>query len=87
MAKDSLDRNDFQDKIIEIIASTLKIDKDSLTLDSAVGNVRSWDSLGNLKILIEVEAYVGEEFSIDDLVSVKSVSDWVAVSRKYLQIN
>ena len=83
MPNESVDRAQVQDDVIRIIALTLMVGKESLSGDSAIGNVRSWDSLSNLRILIEVEAYMNKKISIDDLVNVRSVSDWVAVCQDY----
>lgn len=83
MPNEPVDLAQVRDDVVRIIASTLKVGKEALSDDSAIGNIRSWDSLSNLRILIAVEAYMNKKISIDDLVNVRSVSDWVAVCQDY----
>ena len=60
-------------KLQEVIASTLNIDKDSVTEDLAVGSIPQWDSMGNLAIISAVEEAFGIEFPMEDLFDLNSV--------------
>lgn len=65
------------EKVKEIIATTLNIDVKLVTDDLAIGDVPEWDSVGNLLIVSNLEENLGIEFPIEDLYELTSVEAFV----------
>ena len=60
----------------ELIAKALGRPIDEITDDAAMGSPESWDSLGHMRILMEIEARLGREIDPElavQIVDVKSV--------------
>ena len=68
------------EKIAEIIANTLSIDKDDITPDSTFKSL-SVDSLDMVEIVMDIEEAF--EVSVEDAENLKSVADLV----KYIEDN
>jgi len=66
-----------QDQIIDIIAGVLKVDRAQITLESAVGDVPSWDSLAQLSILQSVQDEFDVEFEPEEMMDIENVGDIV----------
>jgi len=66
-----------QEKIIEIIAGILKVDVAQITVESAVGDVPSWDSLAQLSILQSVQDEFDVEFDPEEMMDIENVGDIV----------
>jgi len=66
-----------QDQIIDIIAGVLKVDRAQITLESAVGDVPSWDSLAQLSILQSVQDEFDVEFDPEEMMDIENVGDIV----------
>lgn len=62
-----------KDRVIEIIAKTLNIEKTIITMEMAAGDIYQWDSMGNIAILNAVEMELGVEFPMDELLELNTV--------------
>jgi acyl carrier protein len=66
-----------EDKIVEIISNILRVDKKAVLEnmdDYALGKVSSWDSLSHLAIMSEIEQYLENELSIDEMEELNSAN-------------
>lgn len=70
-----------EDKIVEIIAKVLQVDKDEVELDTAIGDLPEWDSLHHLHIITELEEEFNIKYSAEDLVELEDVSDLIALTK------
>lgn len=67
-------------EILEVIQNALNLNEKILTVDSGIGDVEEWDSLGHLGILAALDKFFnGKVGSIKEMATAKSV-------RKILQI-
>ena len=57
----------------ELIANALNVSMNAITEDSTLGNVENWDSLGHMRILMEIEARLGRELDAEEAVGVQDV--------------
>ena len=57
----------------EIFSRVLRIPKDKITLDSSPKTTRSWDSLRQVELVIEVEEAYGVSFSPSEIFELSSV--------------
>jgi acyl carrier protein len=63
-----------ESEILEVINNALKLKSKSISLDSSMQNIKEWDSLGHLGILVDLDKfYDGKIGGIKDLVNADSV--------------
>ena len=63
--------------IRKIIADILRVNVDNIQEDTAIGDIPSWDSLNQLRILAAVESEFGIQFTPDVLMEMEDFSDIV----------
>ena len=72
-----------KEKVKEVIKNIL-VDED-VQLNTSIHNSNKWDSLNHLKILVGLEKEFSCTLSLDDLVEVESVHDWVLLIEKTIR--
>jgi acyl carrier protein len=60
-------------RLVEIISRVLNLDPSQITLETSVEDTTEWDSLGHLRLILEIEATYGVNFPIDEVPSLTSV--------------
>ena len=69
-----------QKEILEIIAKTLNVDLNKISVDSSSETVDEWDSLGHLGILVALDkAFDGKLAGIPEMAAANSVNKIVKV--------
>ncbi len=68
---------DKKEKIRKMIAEILRVNEDEIKEDTAIGDIPSWDSLNQLRILAAVESEFGIQFTPDVLMEMEDFSDIV----------
>jgi len=68
-----------QNKVINIVSQILNKSEETLSIDSSVKTVDTWDSLNHMKILLAVEDAFGFRFSDEQMGSVSSIKDIVDI--------
>lgn len=71
-----------EEKIRKIIAGILKVDEDLIQEDTAIGDIPSWDSLNQLRILSAVESEFGIRFTPDVIMEMEDFSDMVRAAEE-----
>lgn len=70
-------------KIIKIVAKSIKVKEKKILLTSKIGDFEDWDSLGHLKILSEIDKITkGKASLISNLAQQDSVSNIYKVLKK-----
>jgi acyl carrier protein len=64
-----------RDRIIRVVSTSLKLPQDDVSEALAVGDISSWDSLGHVMLLQQLEQEFALTLDIDDALSIESVSD------------
>ncbi len=64
-----------KDQIIEIASEVFFISKTEISLDSKVGELNNWDSLGHLNLILAIEGRFGVKFSANEIIKIKSIND------------
>ena len=62
-------------KIFEIVAQVVDTDVANITLESTIGDFPSWDSMGHLTILQQVEEELEVSFEPEEMMDLEDVSD------------
>lgn len=68
---------DIANKVLDIVAEVLKVDRAQVSLDSVVGDIPTWDSLAQLNILQNVQDEFDVEFEPEEMMDIEDVADIV----------
>jgi len=68
-----------KDKIISIIAKSLEVSEDEITMDLVIGDLPEWDSLHHLNLVKNLEQEFQIKFTQEDLAELEDVSDLIAL--------
>lgn len=71
-----------QEKIVNIIAKILEVNKNEIALDLAIGELPEWDSLHHLQIITELENEFSCKLSQEDLMDLEDVSDLISLIKE-----
>ena len=74
--------SDIEEKIKNIISSTLGVQISDIENDTAIGDLPEWDSLNHLKIIASIEAEFGIRFTPDVMLDLEDVSDIIAATEE-----
>lgn len=66
------------EKVIEIVAKTIEVDKSLVNGDSSVGDFPTWDSMGHLAILNAIEEAFDISFEPEEMMEIEDVNDIVS---------
>ena len=64
-------------KLIEVIAEALEIEKDSLSLDTQKSEIEEWDSLGHLIVLSMVESEFNIKIPFEEVNEINKIEDFL----------
>lgn len=67
----------------EVLGKVLNIDQSRITDETGPSNTDAWDSFSGLLLVTELEKNFNVKFTIDEVVSVKKVSDIKAILNKH----
>jgi len=62
-------------RIVDAAARVFKVDPHEVAADLKIGEVSEWDSLGQLSLIMEIEAVFGTTFDGDQLISLNSLAE------------
>jgi acyl carrier protein len=65
-------RTDINKEVIKIFNKILKIEKKNINFNSSMQNIKSWDSINHIKLLIELEKKLKKKIQISDYSSLTS---------------
>ena len=72
-------------ELIELIASTLRIKKKDISINSNFRNTKKWDSLSHLKLLVAIESKYNLKIDAETsfkLISIKEIFKYLSKIRK-----
>lgn len=70
------------EKLIDIIAEVLYIDKSTLTAESNRESIEEWDSLAHIQIVAELEDVFEIKIPFEEIMSINKISDFL----KYIEV-
>ena len=66
-------------KIIGIISEVLNTDDNQINLKSASDNIKNWDSLNHVKLILACEEAFNIKFDVQDIDDLKNVKDLISL--------
>ena len=77
---------DLQSKIIRIIATSLEVNEDQITENTAIGEITEWDSFGHIVIISNLEEEFSISFDPELIMDLEDVSDIVGAIEIKLKV-
>lgn len=68
-----------QENVIALISSITEVDASQITLETAVGDFPSWDSLAQVAIMTSLEDSYDCSFDEDEMMDVETVADIISL--------
>ena len=72
-----------EEKLFILISEIINISTNDLNMESGPQSTPEWDSLAHLTIIAAVESKYNISFNMNDIISIKSVSDLKKIIDKY----
>jgi acyl carrier protein len=76
MKKETVD-DLFEVALLTLAAKIFNVEKSSLSLDTAYGSIKEWDSVNHLRLVMESEKKFGLSFPIEKIEQLKKLSDFI----------
>ena len=61
---------------LSFVAKILKVNSESLEMESAYGSIGEWDSIMHLRLVMEIEAEYDVEIPMEDIPVIKTLADF-----------
>lgn len=68
-----------RDKVFRVVSSVLGVPPGEVNDDTSPDNVKTWDSLRHMKLMLALEEELGVQFTADQIVEMSSVGLILAV--------
>jgi acyl carrier protein len=68
------------DRVYEVVASILRVPRESLGPDSSPDTLPQWDSLKHLQIILALEEALGIQLSVEEIEAMQSVGVILAIA-------
>jgi acyl carrier protein len=65
------------EKLLEIVAGTLRVPPSTLTPETGPGDLHAWDSLAQINIVSEIEAEFGVSIPIEQVAEIRHIRDFL----------
>jgi len=74
--------DEFDRKIVDVIASLFKISADEVSSETVAMDVDGWDSLTHTELILLIEEEIGRPLQIAQVMQCENVGDLIEVARK-----
>lgn len=68
-----------KDRVIAIMAKVFEVAPGQITKESSIGDFPAWDSLGNLRMLQEIQDEFNIEFEPEEIIELEDVNDIIKI--------
>ena len=69
-------------KVLDIICEQFSVSENEITDETGPGDLAKWDSIGQLRLIMELEKGFNIQLSVDDVMSINNFRDIVGAIRK-----
>ena len=74
-------------KVLDIICEQFSVSENEITDETGPGDLAKWDSIGQLRLIMELEKGFNIQLSVDDVMSINNFRDIVGAIRKLSDID
>lgn len=75
---------EIKDRVLRTFSAVFNIDENKIRLIDTKEDIESWDSIGHLQLIMNIEAEFGVKLNTEDVVNIDSVEKCVDVVNKLL---
>jgi len=72
-------------KVFSILSEQFSVSDNEITDETGPGDLAKWDSIGQLRLILELEKQFNIQLSVDDVMSINNVRDIIHVINKFGQ--
>jgi alcohol dehydrogenase class IV/acyl carrier protein len=72
-------------KVLNILCELFSVSENDISDNTGPGDLTRWDSIGQLRLVLELEKQFNIQLSVDDVMSINKVADIVTVLKKYVE--
>ena len=69
-------------EVQSIIRTIISDDKITIKMDSTAADIKGWDSLAHIRILVSIEKHYSIKFSLSEMQNVKDISAFVKLIKE-----
>lgn len=70
---------EIEKKVVNVIANSFNLDASKIKLSDTKKDIESWDSIGHLHLIMNIEAEFGIKLNTEDVVKIDSVEKCIEV--------
>jgi len=74
---------DIRSKVFSIVSEQFCVSGNEITDDTGPGDLAKWDSIGQLRLILELEKQFNIQLTVDDVMSINNVIDIINVINKF----
>ena len=74
--------NEIEKRVIKTIATSFNIDQSKVKLSDTKKDIESWDSIGHLHLIMNLEAEFEIGLTVDEITRINSVEDCIVIINK-----
>jgi len=71
-------------KVMDVIASNFSVSIDEINGEIGPGDLVAWDSIGQLRLILDLEKTFDIQLSVDDVMLINNINDIINIIGKYL---
>ena len=68
---------DILEQVRNCVGSAFRVDPAQINEQDSQDTIKDWDSVGQIQLILELESQFGLNFSLDEIVSIRSIGDIV----------
>ena len=73
-----------KDRVIKTFSTVFNVDKGKLKLTDTMDEIESWDSIGQLQLIMHIEVEFGIKLNTEDVVQIDSVEKCIDIVNKLI---
>ena len=78
---------EIKNRVIKVIATSFNIDESQIKPDDTKKEIESWDSIGHLHLIMNIEAEFGIKLNTEDVVLIDSVEKCVEIVKQLMMLS
>lgn len=78
-----MDQQEVRNKVFELVRKVFNYDGE-ITMETKASDIKTWDSMNQIRFIAEVEGFFSVKFKMKDLISFNSVGSVIAALEKLL---
>ena len=76
---------EIRSKVLSIISEQFSVSESEIADETGPGDLAKWDSIGQLRLILELEKQINIQLSVDDVMSINNVKDIIKVINNFFQ--